>query len=375
MGRKTDMFKFLPSEIMSDILLRIPDRSIASFKCVCRSLRDFVETHEFVNSHISRSAAALAVVKGNPISSRCSLFKIEDEINIENSRSHDHRYNHLIEFGFPSTVTIESSVNGLLLLCKSNGLCVCNPRSRQYIDLQCPRGFFNKKVVLSKVIYGFGVSKISGQYKVFRIVESENHCRLYTLGTGAGKGSWRRVGVASATFGYGYCHPAAFLNGKLHWLVLDSSRTPWISCLDLETECFSTLSLPPDLIGRRVDNVFAFRDCLCLCDHTFAQHGTVDIWLMKEYGVEKSWTKEYVIKSPKFDRSNSRARPIKVFKDDDILMQWGHERLFYYSNKMNKTIQNGILDDDDQHWFISSVLLTPSFLALRTFGKENVISL
>ncbi|KAL6551282.1 hypothetical protein OROMI_021770 [Orobanche minor] len=139
-------------------------------------------------------------------------------------------------------------------------------------------------------------------------------------------------------FGYGYCHPTAFLN------------------------------------GGRVDNVFAFRDCLCLCDHTFAQHGTVDIWLMKEYGVEKSWTKEYVIKSPKFDRSNSRARPIKVFKDGDILMQWGHERLFYYSNKMNKTIQNGILDDD-QHWFISSVLLTPSFLALRTFRNENVISL
>ncbi|KAL6551283.1 hypothetical protein OROMI_021771 [Orobanche minor] len=158
MGRKTDLFKLLPSEIMSDILLRIPDRSIASFKCVCRSLRDFVETHEFVNSHISRSTAALAVVKGNPISSRCSLFKIETKSILRTAGAMI--IAHLTEFGFRSTVTIESSVNGLLLLCKSNGLCVCNPRSRQYIELQCPRGFFNKKVVLSKVIYGFGVSKI-----------------------------------------------------------------------------------------------------------------------------------------------------------------------------------------------------------------------
>ena len=56
---------------------------------------------------------------------------------------------------------------------------------------------------------------------------------------------------------------------------------------------------------------------------------------MREYGVAKSWTKEYVInKDAKLCGDYVLVSPIKVFKNGGILMKCDESLLFYYNGKM-----------------------------------------
>lgn len=61
----------------------------------------------------------------------------------------------------------------------------------------------------------------------------------------------------------------------------------------------------------------AFDNCLCICDNTAGDK--IIIRIMKVYGVEQSWNKEFVIhKGPDHaGESYEVVFPIKVFKDGD----------------------------------------------------------
>ncbi|KAG8378375.1 hypothetical protein BUALT_Bualt08G0131000 [Buddleja alternifolia] len=77
---------------------------------------------------------------------------------------------------------------------------------------------------------------------------------------------------------------------------------------------FSRLSCPTLPKGRRsLGGIAVFGDCLCLCDNT--SHDDIVIWVMKEYGVEKSWKKKFVIsKSPNLaGESEEYVYPSKFF--------------------------------------------------------------
>ncbi|KAI3464425.1 hypothetical protein Pfo_021088 [Paulownia fortunei] len=322
----------LPFEIVIDILSRLPIRTIIICKCVCKSLLDLLETREFAKmskSHLSKSMH----------SDLFQIFEFEDAPDLEH---HELHYNPVTKFDLRAfirpphaAIGIQGSANGLLFLREinpqPNALYICNPITRDYIELPSPEGSVYYYPTI--VTYGFGVSKMTGQHKVVRIFhecirDPDTHrllripksvCQVYTLGTG----SWRSI-APGAPFEYNY------LKGSL-----------WISCFDLETELFSTFCPPPlPVSGRFLGGLFVLEDCLCICDNTYDDE--IVIWLMKEYGVEKSWTKEFVIsKIPDTaGESYEVVYPMKVFKDGDILMSWEDYFLFYYSNKTQTTSKN-----------------------------------
>ncbi|KAL8485605.1 hypothetical protein ACS0TY_027772 [Phlomoides rotata] len=257
-------------------------------------------------------------------------------------------------------------------LFEHNALYVCNPITRDYIELDCNE--FAVGSCRGVVTYGFGSSKITGHYKVVRIFQesvpapkSKCICHVYTIGIGL----WRRISpVTQLLFRHG--SERAFLNGNLHWSVSDFEGPQLlISCFDLETERFSTLSTPL-LKSAHTAPPTIFEDCLCLCDNSYGKG--ITIWLMKEYGVEKSWTKQLFIGDARaFVTTYSYGKlayPIKIFKDGDILLAWEYKFLFY--SKKNNTVQK--LEAFEPHSDINAFLYTPSFLSLKSFGMEKVMS-
>ncbi|XP_073268332.1 F-box/kelch-repeat protein At3g23880-like [Populus alba] len=62
------------------------------------------------------------------------------------------------------------------------------------------------------------------------------------------------------------------------------------------------------------------RDCLFICDSMTLYN--LDIWVMKEYGVKDSWTKEIVIAKTSLPSNlqNSFLQPIMVSKDGEVLI-------------------------------------------------------
>ncbi|XP_047946972.1 F-box protein At5g49610-like [Salvia hispanica] len=282
--KNRDRFNDLPREITVDILSRLPARSIMRSKCVCKAWRDLVQSPEFGPLHARHAALSsgrLPTVEDLTFSySTFSLlgFIDDNEViqNTPNSLVLSHKWPNPNSF-------IHSSANGLLFminLISASGLFICNPITREYVTfiLECD---------LREYAFGFGVSK-SGQHKLVMISQSQNTCQVYTLGTG----QWKSIAIGSQ-FEYDVEYEVAFVNGNLHWLVLDS-RKARISCLDLETELFTSFSCPEQKGDFQYYSISDLGGLLCFSDDTYEEG--IKIWCMKEYGDDKSWTLDYVIK-------------------------------------------------------------------------------
>ncbi|VFQ87249.1 unnamed protein product [Cuscuta campestris] len=293
---KRGAFEDLPPEIAIDILSRLPIRSIVNCKRVSKPWRDLIESREFINFHRSNSAAALVSLAEGGSSMQCKLS--ESDLD-----GHGFSYNPVIEFDLPfrGCVMLCGSANGLICLGDPSGmrsdLYLCNPVTREYVKLDSPCHDYSFYDYDPCVVFGFGASKI-GEHKVVRITHDRSYeplpavgkceCQVYTLGTG----SWRSIEAEGAQLYFNDRIPGVFVNGNLHWFAWNSLGSPLVSCFDLETETFSPFSLPShvDHVGRNM-NLFASRNCLGLCDC----NTEIVIWLMKEYGTESSWAKEFVI--------------------------------------------------------------------------------
>ncbi|XP_073147748.1 F-box protein CPR1-like [Henckelia pumila] len=394
----------LPSEIIANILSRLPWRTIISCKCVCKQWDKLLSSPEFVKFHRSVSTPEVLVLQADPIGRYlCKFVEREDDFQLHQHGFHSDqgmKFNPKAFISSPAGYRIEmiGSVDGLLCLQYNSKIddviCVCNPIMREYTSL--PR---LARIVESVnfIHYGFGVSSITGQYKVVYMFQksvqkvrqclvSENFkCEfydylIYTLGTGY----WRSI-PRNSPFGLSHLSFGVFLNGNLHGLVKSSPESAIsISCFDLEDESFKPFSPPPYPL-RLVwfaccDTLGVLDDCLCICDSTSSiDEGGLVFWTMKEYGVKESWTRQFVFLGTQISPSfpYDVVYPIKGYKNGDILFSWQHQMAFYYNNRTKTSHKVVICTDnlDPRIWLcFKTVLHSSSFLSLKSFGGEIVIS-
>ncbi|XP_047979034.1 F-box protein CPR1-like [Salvia hispanica] len=375
MGRR-DFFKKLPSEITTDILSRLPLRSIPFSKCVCKSWLNLLNSDDF---KIKPQPALLCLKSVGTNPTQCTIFEIEDEEEAD-LESHDLHYIPLTALNTPqgSSGMLGIAANGLFFLYSYRDdpeipVYICNTITREYIVLDHPK---------ENDYFEFCVSEISGQYKVICICKTLDtfSFQVYTLGTGI----WRPIDTGGAS-GLSFNSAGhALCNGNLHWEVEDLVTPYFRICgFDIETECFTIFSPPPSLpadgpIELHVQ-LAVLRNCLCLSYTHDYDYDVVVIWMMKEYQVEESWTIEYKLSTVAlgFDEwIHLSFRPIKVFKDGDILMLLMEDgQLIYYSNKTT-TAQRIVLFNDAAvvRYNTDAMVFTPSLFSLNNFEFENVIS-
>ncbi|XP_057784850.1 F-box/kelch-repeat protein At3g23880-like isoform X3 [Salvia miltiorrhiza] len=248
----------------------------------------------FVKSHFARSAPALVVV-GN--SNQLKVLELEGELNL-----HLESYNPLTHYDFPYISIfgrIRIFFNGFLVIRVGDKLWVCNPITREVIKLDVPSDLPTDPQQSAREVsaLGFGASKVVCIKR--RSYHDKLECHVYTLGTG----SWRRLEGNPYVYQFGLS--GAFVNGNLHWIATIGEDSSWISCFDLETECFSFFKAPPYHARRfpftKGTSISALSGCLWFCKvaSEFLNSGgrwELTIWIMKEYGVDESWSMEYVIR-------------------------------------------------------------------------------
>ncbi|XP_057784818.1 F-box/kelch-repeat protein At3g23880-like [Salvia miltiorrhiza] len=361
-----DLFKNLPPEIISEILLRLPVVSIPISKCVCKRWLHLLESDAFVKSHFARSAPALVVMEDSNSDPPPLNLDLES-------------YNPLTQYDFPyHRGRIRNCFNGFLFIRVGfDKLVVCNPITREVIKLDLPTDPQQSTLEVSAL--GFGASE------VVCIKRRKLECHVYTLGTG----SWRRL--EGNPYVYQFDLSGAFVNGNLHWIATIGEDSSWISCLDLETECFSFFKAPYHAQGLpfiRGTTISALSGCLWFCKvaSEFVNYGgrrELTIWIMKEYGVDESWSMEYVIRLDDSMRPYypgiRYVDPIKVFENGDLLMLVVvsvSDHLFYYSKK-TKTMQSiDLFGAGETSGRVNCGLFTPTYVSLKTLGLgvENVTS-
>ncbi|GJU16938.1 F-box associated domain containing protein [Tanacetum coccineum] len=302
-------FEDLPGNVMVDILSRLPCKTICSYKCVCKDWQNLMNEPYYANTHLSRLPPAGLIIFQNFYAGILKWVEIKEEL--------DHRHLHhdpvnaldlnLVPVLKNSYVKLVGSVNGLLCLwdngfnSKCDNTYICNPVTRECITL--PRKQYCSKGP-ARTVHGFGVGLKTRKYKVVRIFQgnippdppSSSGSRLleaevYTLGTG----QWRSLGHVPYWLN-DWDEP--FLNGCVHWMLYDENFPEKLCSFDIDKETFQLFPSPPfdafdDTRIPEEESLAVLKGCLCQ-SHTFVTGFT--IWVMKEYGIKKSWHKEVVIK-------------------------------------------------------------------------------
>lgn len=161
------------------------------------------------------------------------------------------------------------------------------------------------------------------------------------------------------------------VSGNLHWLAYDEKdKTNDMVCtFDLEKELLQLTASAPQAGGIvAYRSLGTLRGCLCLCDKTDSKIG---IWVMKNYGMKESWSKEIIISDNSVGCLCGTVHALKVLNDETILMLFREAYLCTY-HPGNKSFQ--ILDIFQRGFFdtLEAMVYVPSFITLKSFVSEKV---
>ncbi|KAF6145015.1 hypothetical protein GIB67_013366 [Kingdonia uniflora] len=199
---------------------------------------------------------------------------------------------------------------------------------------------------LEKSVCGFGFDEVNNQYKVVRMLydgfDYKNlrgdgfklYCEIQTLGSNM----WRFLGVVSYSIHWSYSQ--VFVNGALHWLTfrhIGCDVSKLIISFNVSSEEFKVIPPPPGFIpGLESTNYLTLGNLggfLCLNDKVIDSEG-LEIWIMKDYGVKSSWTKDYVISLLTLGLNYWCIYPLILLDSGNLMMIFNHS-LAYYDRKTN----------------------------------------
>ncbi|KAL3325750.1 hypothetical protein AABB24_036796 [Solanum stoloniferum] len=331
----------LPQEIIFEILLRLPVKSLLKFRCVSKSWFFLLSNPVFSKTHVDfclknpkltdYRLAVVASVYG--LGRKCNFYNM----GFENPCLSLAR-NSCPAKSLAISARILGSCNGLICLTSDSFTVMllnpCTGKFNVFPDsmLRSNGGGGGGSGVGCFIRYGFGYDASFEDYKVVKIfsfphIEGryENMVNVYSLKAQ----SWKMIeGFNSGSLNG---KVGVFLNGALHWEACHShcSGSFWeIVTLNLAAERYGKIALPSYEDGGVYWTLSVSRGYLVGCCNY--EKNKADVWVMKEYGVEESWTKLVTISLP-VDR-RAYILPLFVAENcDEFLLQLGEELALYNS--------------------------------------------
>ncbi|PIA42332.1 hypothetical protein AQUCO_02000051v1 [Aquilegia coerulea] len=338
---------YLPTEITTQILSRLPVRSVYVCRCVCKTWLNIIDDcQRFAPLHFTRSleqeeeqeaTTFIFVPNGN----RRPIYLVEVKQKQYICKTTQ------IDFCGPDYNTkYANSCNGLLCFSSTPSnidneyhTYIHNPATRECVKL--PSSFSCRES--KKVNLGFGYDHSSNAFKVLQFLcvrdgfghPTSMKAQVFTLGTN----SWRQL----ENFPCVPCYPSTpvLINGSLHWLSYEH-----ILSFDLVSENFGLVEypqrnmVPTALYGFNPENNFqlvVLNGCLSItCSYPGEDIG---LWIMKDYNVKESWIKLVIkrnyLKDGIFDTLKDRVLfqnvlPITFWKNGELLLLYGSKILISY---------------------------------------------
>ncbi|XP_047959468.1 F-box protein At3g07870-like isoform X2 [Salvia hispanica] len=126
-----NFFQYLPSEITSNILSRLPIRSLAVSKSVCKPWLNLIDSDYFHKSEIKTPPALILLTEKTMDSTWCAVFEIEDE----DEKSHDFHHIPLMDLEIPH------GNRGIMGGITANGLLLLYPGTWRRVEAGAASGF------------------------------------------------------------------------------------------------------------------------------------------------------------------------------------------------------------------------------------------
>ncbi|KAM7277703.1 hypothetical protein ACFE04_004837 [Oxalis oulophora] len=292
----------LTREAFFKILTRLPVTSLLQCKLVSPRWHASVKDPVFIDAHMSRANEDdiyLIIFHDWP---RCKLQLVQIAATFDGHQPEPIKsIGSTLESVLPD-FDLVGSCNGLLCLYKyhyDDPLYIYNPFTTLYREL--PKQDWDHSTVCS-VCFGFGFHPKTKDYKVIKIVyyrradshyipEGDPDVFVLTLGFDV---SWRKIGkIPHKVIG-----PAseALVCGNLHWLTFTDAESVAhlnIVSFNLETEQFRLISGPEMKRQKSETHLLTLRGSLAAV--ISYRNEMNEIWVMKEYNVQDSWSKQFEI--------------------------------------------------------------------------------
>ncbi|KAL2940578.1 hypothetical protein RDABS01_022687 [Bienertia sinuspersici] len=331
----------LPEEVLIEILLRLPVKSLIRFTSVCKYWFSLIKSSQFAtkqfytrinllqqnDSHFFLTFSS----HGDPIAKFLSYETLEIFSTFECKPVDNHWDSvYCVSWSF------SGPCNGILCVevCKMRSvLLLWNPATREVFVLNQPSQILN--------FVGFGFDHKTNDYKIVMFDYSGN-VQLYSLVAD----SWRGI---EADFPLGedkdiFVQIDPTSNGRMYnWMVYDSSSNGLcLLSFDMVDEVFIETPMPEGVQGCYLcflqqcsNHMFPALLCFDLIN-CCSRAARVDVWVLDEYGPNGHWTKqrslgwpEHIILGP----------PRGLWKNEGILFI-GQERVLSYYNTVTQEIRS-----------------------------------
>ncbi|KAL6536109.1 hypothetical protein OROHE_012954 [Orobanche hederae] len=326
------MADHLCEEIIPNILHKLPVKTLLRCTSICKSWYSLITSPQFIFSHLHFAASTknrtplLLVRRTITESEHYDLFSDNDSFTLHSN----------IEFPFRSInafFTIVGSCNGLICLSDdrvyhTHTIILWNPCIKKSVLLPKPNSIYSSYGTFSQSL-GFGFDPVASDYKVIRITYAD--CvrveqplvQLYKLSTGV----WQDLSFLSLECVIHSKSRQAYVNGAAHWVArhMDSHTGVWqdlIVFFDMCGEVFGELMLPFSLVNSHdlvtgKELVVYNKSLALILWNVLGPQPSFCVWVMKEYGVQESWTKHLSIDVHDF--GDIFMRPLWVMKHGEVI--------------------------------------------------------
>ncbi|OMO75812.1 hypothetical protein COLO4_25853 [Corchorus olitorius] len=365
------MMDQLPEDIILRILSRLPVISLMQSILVCRAWRSLIQhpllaTKHF--SHMVNKGTSTFIFQSNRPELSYRLCFVDFS---------DHNEGNVIFKKLPDSYKsryLVDSCNGLLCMRDSQGLYICNPFTRRYLEL--PK-LIDYPMAVGHI--GFGFHQTTNEYKVIKIISRRPLLRRRYRNLGAtsmsvfstevhvltiGDPAWRNLGTIP--YDFSWPTPKAMVKGRLHWLSRPNRQTTasLVVSFDLATEQIQEVP-KPDCCGldKCLHQLMVLRGCLSA--GAYHENEQLEIWVMKQYGAKESWSKEFTIGAylPRTVQQrnlifglhrrarlpNSYVRVLCILETGEILLEYRNRAIVVY-DPQHETFKE-VTFPEMSHWF------------------------
>ncbi|KAL6271308.1 hypothetical protein ACE6H2_028219 [Prunus campanulata] len=372
----------VPEEVIYEILLRLPVKSLLGCTAVCKSWSCMIKSPTFIHTHLinrliesnHRNNDGVQLLLHNPELEHYSLYREDDDPRASSSTLReytdlDNPYEVYAKRTRNRTWGSEfvGACNGLVCLAGDDidlTTLVWNPSIRKFVVLPKSGVTFCHGYDYREARCAFGYDRRANDYKVLRRVSCIQGGKFipcqYEIWSLA-KGSWKTLNTGNDRHYherdiqqrvFDASHPPAFVNGALHWVQANmSTRNISIASFDMSDEVFGKITIPPEAGTQKCLGsdphcvVSRYRESLAFFESSEERRESVGcgwllhmtMWVMKEYGVAKSWDKLFAI-----CLEGSISRLVGCRKSgDEVLLKLIVDSVQYWSvNPKTKQVKN-----------------------------------
>ncbi|KAF6167271.1 hypothetical protein GIB67_043132 [Kingdonia uniflora] len=312
-----------PPEIITNIVLRLPIKCLVQCRCVSKPWCSMIDEPHFAKMYLSVGVKPISTPSNRIMVSVRRVAPLGYEHYIAEDTDEGLVIKGTAKIDLPiNTYYAQNPSNGLVILESDSRHYICNPATGKCLLIATE----SRK----RLLFGMGFSLSSQEFKVvqvrtYSVVGANTHSsrfEVFTLGT-----QGRRT---AGSLPYRLRCSCLYFNGSLHWIVhyeysnmgSESFTTLRIVSFNLDSEAIGEFPKPEINFTSKLERTKSrtyllgvLGDYLSLWD--FQISDPIEVWVMKDYKVKESWTKQYSIIQSQLSYC---VEPLCLRKNGDLLL-------------------------------------------------------